>query len=40
MNVFPELTDGGLFARGMAMTETLNARYNKVRGGDVEMGRK
>ena len=30
MNIFPELTDGGLFARGMAMTEALNTRFNKV----------
>lgn len=36
MNIFPELTDGGLFARGMAMTEALNARYNQARGGGEE----
>ena len=24
MNIFPELTDGGLFERGLRMTEALN----------------
>jgi hypothetical protein len=31
MNIFPELTDGGLYARGLGMTEALNTRFNKVR---------
>jgi len=30
-NIFPELTDGGLYVRGLGMTEALNARFNKVR---------